>query len=167
MRYIRVLDLAIGIVIASTLFCCKEQNPPKKLSRLEQVKKVPFRSLKVPDSLNYELVETSKYLWNLIKKPAIEDGLVVLWDKETHGLVIVDIKKESLNAMRHDSYELWKNGDVVLSALLYKSGSVDAITSEEKEFYVIEFEHKKLTGTFYVSIPIDGSKFSTNYVDRN
>lgn len=146
---------------------CSEEQRVKTYSRVEQVKQLPFRSLNVTDSLSNELLEVGHYLWDLFEKSAIEEGLIILIDEESNKLEIVDIQIQEISDMRRENSELWRGREIVLSALLYKSSSVGVHSREIREFYVIEIEHERLTGTFFIFISLDGSEFSSSYVDRN
>lgn len=177
------VEIILMLLLGITVFSCtprsnnnssnqksniKEVAPGK--TRLDIVNEMSYRALSVPSDLDSILLQEAHSIWNFISDYDLSKAQL-LKVNNTNDISVVNPSLPTIIDLRNKSFELWKTKDFVLTALVYRSSSIDAVTGEENAFFVIEIEHEKLTGTYYIFIPSnkiwDVSKIETNYVDRN
>jgi hypothetical protein len=165
-RFFLISYLLVLIILCG---CTHRTTVNDSKSRIERVKGLSYRDLSVPNNLVEQLLDYGKIIWKSISPS--EEKVFLIKGKENSIIQIFERLDESLEKIRNDSYELWRDKDFEFTALVYRSSSVNSETHEVSEFYVIEIEHEKLTGTFYIFVPleIEWSAENVNYVyiDRN
>lgn len=133
------------ILIAVFMAYCKSPENKKelKLTRIEMVKNMTERSLTVSDDIQNEI---KKDILKIIEEIDSVGQMKLFW-KSTDGK-ITEINKtwESVDALRDDSYNLWKDHDVRCTYILFPGIVQNAETGEMAEIYAVEVEHNKLTG---------------------
>ncbi|HCT30066.1 MAG TPA: hypothetical protein DIW31_04910 [Bacteroidales bacterium] len=123
----------------------------------------------VTPELKTKLIDIGELIW---KSYITSNYSACLFKIKSDSIVeLIDTSFNDIIKLRFESYELWKNKDFKFTALVYKSSSINSITLNTRDFYVVEIEHEELTGTFYLFIPIDRNwdvkKIEVGYVDRN
>lgn len=139
-------------------------------SRLEQVAVLPYRTIEPSNEQKDRLLEVALEIW--YKCTFIDNDDIYLFEAISPNQIhLADSTIKIIDLARTSSYELWKEADLEYTCLVYFDTSVDSLTGEIDRFYVIEIEHKAVTGTFRVFIPEDKKigedDFRYSYVDRN
>lgn len=156
-------------VILIILFSCAQNTAiDNSKSRIERVKDLSYRNMFVSDDLIEQLLEDGIIIWEMVSP--IDEEVYIIKGKEDDKFELYKID-ENLEKLRNIFYELWRKKDFEFTALIYQSSSVNYETQEERAFFVIEIEHEKLTGTFYIFVDSEkewsSENIKFNYVDRN
>jgi hypothetical protein len=176
-------NIVLFLLIGLTILCCrsKSSNPDSignssieqtvtGKTRIEGINEMTYRIMSVPSDLKSLLLREAHLIWNFLSEYDLSKPQLLKINGANEINLIVN-SSQTKRDLRNKSYELWKTKDFILTALVYRSSSISAITGKLEEFFVLEIEHEKLTGTYYIFIPSsmiwDESTIKTNYVDRN
>ena len=143
----------------------KSQNTSEGKSRLERIKDKPYRNLEIPKVVENEII---KDILNLLDQGLISFDMQ-LFEKTSQGINEIEGKWESLRLLKKDSYERWRSNKILSTLVAYQSLSQNALTQEIDSVYVVEIEHRSLTGTcrmiFKTAKP--DSTIVIGYTERN
>jgi len=162
-----MIRILIFILLTNLSISCNRNHKEEQelKSRIERVDELTYRTLDLSDQIKGELFEISKLIWKNFKDKREESAILSV---NTNKNLILNFSNKNIQELRSDSNDLWKLDELLWSAIVYKSSSVNSETYNETSFYVIEYN--KITGTFYLFIPMEDQDFTTenfNYVDRN
>lgn len=158
----------IILILPVLVFTYCHSKVQKGESRLELVKKTPYRSLNVPDELKERFVSLLETVLPLASK---NDSSVFLYVvTANNSLHNIPIPTTDLEKVRSFSYNLWKNKNFVGIFLVYISHTKNVTSEEISRFIVVEIEHELFTGTlflFYSTSDTNDAPSSITYVERN
>ena len=168
------MRIIIVVIIVLFLGNCKVKTEPDKnsnsnetsLSRIEQVKSKPFRNLNLSGQL---MSEIENDITLLFEKVETLDTLGLFWKTIDNEIVKIDSSWDAVKQLIDYSYNLWKDHDIISTFVIYPSETVSASTNKVKKLYVIEIEHKDLTGTCRMFFKDNEIKQLTelSYFERN
>lgn len=165
-----MLNMMKILFLCTLAFGCNQSANVDSGSRLERVNSLSYRSLTITKELAQQLHVDCKRILNQVSKLEKEPG-VLFKVNESGEIDIIKPSYTSIEDLRNHSYEMWRTKDFEYTALVYQSTSLNADTQQPTLFTVIEIEHEKLTGTYYVFIQDDADwandEIETSYVDRN
>jgi hypothetical protein len=157
------------ILIIPLLVMCQSDKTEKTQngqSRIEQVKARPYRNLELTD--NQENTITG-YIQETLTVIRTLEGLKLFYVTRSGGIIEIRRNWDSSKDVIDTSYELWREKDILATIAVYRSFSANATNGDESKLYVIEVEHKELTGTcrMFFDSPEDKKLTGLSYTDRN
>jgi len=144
----------------------KNQTADKEKSRIQQVSDRPYRDLDLSDKLRTSI---NDFINQILKQSETLDTLRLFYLSDKGEIIEVDKTWTTTQNLINDSYEIWRTNDISATIAIYPSFSQNATTGEQKETYVIEVEHKELTGTcrMFFDHPKQKELTELSYTDRN
>jgi hypothetical protein len=159
----------IYLVTILLSFSCqpdKNQTTDNGKSRIELVNDRPYRNLELNDKLR---TSVNELIYQILKQSETLDTLRLYYLSDKGEIMKVDKTWTATQYLINDSYEIWRTNDISATIAIYPGFSQNATTREQKKIYVIEVEHKELTGTcrMFFDDPNQRELTELNYSDRN
>ncbi len=158
-------------VFIYVVIACSSQHKERNVkSRIEIISDLPYRTINLSAEIKDELFEIGKLVWVKYHDGDWISELNLIASMNHDDLLKYHLSQDEIESLRQETYDLWKIDDLTWTAIAYKSSSINAQTLAETFFYVIEIEHHKLTGTFYIFIPLGSRDYATDnytYRERN
>lgn len=151
--------------------CVNKDARSQGKSRVEQIDALPFRTLTVSEELKNELFNIGDRVWREYITRDTANDIKMVSSFYQDARFDSQLTSKNIDLLREQSYEIWRKKGVKWTALTYKSFLVNYSTNINSRLFVIEIEHKDLTGTYYIFAPLDGvydkGTISCTYRDRN
>lgn len=144
----------------------KSQTADKGKSRIEQVNDRPYRDLELNEKLKTSI---NDLIYQVLQQNETLVKLRLFYLSDKGELIKVGKTWKSGQDLIDDSYEIWRSNDISATIAIYPSFSQDGTTGETKEIFVIEVEHKELTGTcrMFFEDPKQKELTKLDYTGRN
>ena len=135
------------------------------LSRIEQIEALPYRNLQFTV---YQQDTITNYIQEVLNRTKTLNQLKLYYITENNKIVEMEKSWESTNELIKTSYELWREKDILMTIAVHPAFSTNATTGDERKIYVIEVEHKDLTGTcrMIFDSPQEETLTTLSYTDR-
>jgi hypothetical protein len=161
--------VAYIVLTISLMNSCQPNNGGlghNRLSRIERIEALPHRNLQLtPNQQN----TINDYIQEVLNRTKSLAQLKLYYATDNGKIVEMRKRWESANQLIKTSYEVWREIDILMTIAVYPAFSTDATTGDQRTFYIVEVEHRDLTGTCRMIFdnPQEETLTTLSYTDRN